>query len=444
MKIPSIPGFDPEAFQKYFSNTGWLMSGKMLSLLVGIFIAKFLGPHDFGDLSFAISFTAIIASVGTLGLDSFIIREILHDPEKRDEILGTSFWMRAGVGLFLVPASVLIYIVFRSSSTQTGTELTLIITFCASALFFRTFNIIDSYFQSQVRSKYVVIVQNICLIISSLIKIGFVLLKLPLVYFAFALVLDGIMLAIGLVIIYHKQDLQIRKWTFNVLRAKSLLSQSWPLILTAVMITLYMQIDTLMLKYFAGSTQAGIYSAAARMSEAWYFIPTAIITSVFPAIIHARKTDPERYQKRLQNLYDLLVIISLPVALIISLGADTFIHLLYGNKFIGAGIMLSIHIWSGIFVFLGSASSQYLLAEGFTLISFYRTAIGAVANILLNLWLIPLFGGIGASVATLIAYFIVSFSLLLYPKTRKQGIMVFRSLFLINIILVLSKALKSK
>lgn len=434
MRIPSIPGFDPEAFQKYLKNTGWLMFGKILSLIVGIFIAKFLGPHDFGDLSFATALVAIIAAVGTLGLDSFIIREIIDEPGKRDEILGTSFWMRLVVSLILVPLSVLIYIFFRSLSEQQGTELTLVITFCASALFFKAFNIIDSYFQSKVRSKYVVQVQNVCLILSSLIKISFVLLKLPLVYFAFALVLDGLMLAIGLVIIYHRENLHIRNWVFNSSRAKSLLTKSWPLILSAVMVTLYMQIDILMLKSFTGSTEAGIYSSAAKISESWYFIPVAIVTSVFPAIIHARKTDPLRYQKRLQNLYDLLIIISLPVAIVVSLGADTFIQLLYGAKFEGAGIMLSIHIWSGIFVFLGSASGQYLLAEGYTMISFYRTAVGAIVNILLNLWLIPLYGGLGASIATLIAYFSATFFILVFSRTRNQGLKMLKSLFLVSLL----------
>ncbi|SKB66916.1 flippase [Daejeonella lutea] len=434
MRIPAIPGFDPEAFQKYFKNTGWLMFGKVLSLIVGIFIAKFLGPHDFGDLSVATAFAAIIAAVGTLGLDSFVIREVLDEPAKRDEILGTAFWMRLAVSLVLVPASVLIYIFSRSIAEQQGTDLTLIITFCASALLFKSFNIIDSYFQSQVRSKFVVQVQNVCLILSSIIKITFVLLKLPLVYFAFALVIDGLMLAIGLVIIYHRDKLHIRNWTFKTHRAKSLLSKSWPLILSAVMVTLYMQIDILMLKHFAGSTEAGIYSSAARISESWYFIPVAIVTSVFPAIIHARKTDPPRYQKRLQNLYDLLIIISVPVALVVSVGADTFIHLVYGDQFQGAGIMLSIHIWSGIFVFLGSASGQYLLAEGYTMISFYRTAVGAIINILLNLWLIPLYGGLGASIATLIAYFSATFFILVFARTRHQGLKMLKSLFLISLI----------
>lgn len=414
------------------------MFGKVLSMIAGFIIARFLGPGDYGELSFANAFTAIIIAIGTLGLDSFIIREILHEPEKRDEILGTSFWMRVAVSTILIPASVLLYLLLRSFSERPGDELTLIIALCASASIFKTFNIIDSYFQSQVRSKYVVQVQNVCLVLSSCIKVGFVWLKLPVVYFALALVLDGFMLATGLVIIYHNEKLHIRNWKFNTARARSLLSQSWPLILTAVMISLYMQIDTVMLKR-TGSMQVGIYSAAARVSEAWYFIPTAIITSVFPAMIHARKTDLPRYHKRLQNLYDLLVLISVPVALIISFSAGPIIHILYGAEYEDAGVMLSVHIWSGVFVFMGSASSQYLLAEGYTMISFYRTAAGALVNILLNIWLIPLYGGLGASVATLIAYFVATFSILVLTRTRKQGIMMLKSLFLISIIGKLSE-----
>lgn len=201
---------------------------------------------------------------------------------------------------------------------------------------------------------------------------------------------------------------------------------------SAVMVSLYMKIDTVMLKS-VGSVAVGIYSAASGLSEAWFFIPMAIVTSVFPAIVNARKTDMERYKKRLINLYDLLVYISLPVAIFISVFGTDIIHLLYGNRYEGAGQMLSIHIWSGIFVFLGIASGQYLIAEGYIKISFQRTAAGAILNIALNFWLIPLYGGIGASLATLVACFVSTFYILLIPKTREQGVLMLKSLFLIHL-----------
>lgn len=432
MKIPAIKGFDEEAFQKYLKNTGWLMFGRILSMVVSFVVARHLGPNLFGDLNFAEALTAIIAAVGALGLDTFIIREIINEPSKKDEILGTSFAMRIGVNLLLLPLSVVVYLIFHYFSNQPGNTLTWIIFFYAAASFFKSFNVIDSYFQSQVKSKYVVQVQNISLVLSNLFKVVVVLMHAPLIWFAVAVTFDAFIVATGLVIMYHRQGFRFRDFTFSRSRAKMLLKQSFPLILSAVMVSIYMKIDMVMLKNI-GSAAVGIYSAAGRISEAWYFIPVAIVTSVFPAIINARKTDMERYNKRLINLYDLLVYISLPVAIFISFFGSTITDLVYGNKFPGAGPMLSIHIWSGIFVFLGSANSQYLLAEGYTSISFQRTAVGAIVNILLNLWLIPLYGGIGTSVATLIACFVSAFYVLLIPKTREQGVLMLKSLFLIHL-----------
>lgn len=432
MKLPGLKGFDEEAFNKYFKNTGWLMFGKILSMVVGFVIARYLRASSFGELSFADAFTMIIAAVGALGLDTFIIREILNEPGKKDEILGTSLLMRLGVNALLIPITVGIYLLFHNYSEKPGDSLTWIILILSFASFFKSFNVIDSYFQSQVASKYVVKVQNICVVLSAVVKVSLVVFKMPLIYFAASLTFDSLALAAGLVYMYHQRGFSLFTWTFSRKRAISLLKQSFPLILSAVMVSIYMKIDQVMLKS-VGSVEVGIYSAAAKISEAWFFIPVAIVTSVFPALIHARKTDLDRYQKRLRNLYDLLVFISLPVAVVITFLAPFIIQFLYGDTYNGAGQMLAIHIWSGLFVFLGSASSQYLLAEGYTMISFQRTAMGAVINILLNLWLIPLYGGIGASIATLIACAVSAFYLLLIPKTRDQGIMMLKSLFLFTV-----------
>jgi len=431
MKLPAIKGFDEDAFNKYLKNTGWLMFGKIISLVVNLAITTYLGPILFGDLSFGLSLVAILAAIGGLGLDTFIIREVIQEPARRDEILGTSLCLRIITNSLLIPIAVGIYLISHSLSSNPGESLVLLIALLAFASFFKSFNVIDSYFQSQVQSKYVVQVQNVSLLVTSVFKVLIIAFSLPLIYIVVAYILDAIILATGLIIAYQKRGLNILNWSFNKTRAKSLLKKSSPLILSAVMVTIYMKIDVVMLKS-VGSKAVGIYSSAQNLSEAWYFIPTAIITSVFPALLNARKTDIVRYQKRLGNLYDLLVYINIPIALFISFFAADIIHIAYSGKYDGAGIMLSIHIWSGIFVFLGMASSQYLIAEGYTKISFYRTGTGALVNILLNLWLIPKYAGIGASLATLIACFVSTFYVLLIPKTRQQGIMMLKSLFLVT------------
>ncbi len=431
MKLPHIKGFDQDALKKYLKNTGWIMFGKLLSLFVGLLVARYLGPAGFGDLSFILALVGILSAVGALGLDTFIIREIIQEPNQQNEILGTALWLRISVYILLIPLAVLVYLFYYHFFDDSGAPLTLMVALLAFAAMFKAFNVIDSYFQSQVLSKHVVQVQNLCLIASAGLKILLVSLGLPLIYLVWALVFDGFILALGLVFIYQKKG-NIFNWRYKKSRATSLLKQSFPLILSAVMVSIYMQIDQVMLKP-VGSDTVGVYSAAAKLSEAWYFMPIAIVTSVFPALINARKTDLERYEKRLTNLYDLLVCISLPVAIFISLFANDIIHIIYGNRYEGAGQILSIHIWSGVFVFLGSASSQYLIAEGFTRISFYRTLAGAIINVLLNLWLIPQYTGLGAAIATLIACFVSTFYLLLLPKTRKQGFMMLKSLFLVSI-----------
>jgi O-antigen/teichoic acid export membrane protein len=432
MNLPHIKGFDQDALKKYLKNTGWIMFGKILSLFVGLIVARYLGPTGFGDLSFILALVGILSAVGALGLDTFIIREIIQEPNQQNEILGTSLWLRVGVYTLLIPMAVLVYLAYYYLFDNSGEPLTLMVALLGFASLFKSFNVIDSYFQSQVLSKYVVQVQNVCLIASATLKVLLVSLGLPLIYLVFALVFDGFILALGLILIYQKKGNNIFNWNYKKDRAKSLLKQSFPLILSAVMVSIYMQIDQVMLKPI-GSETVGVYSAAAKLSEAWYFIPIAIVTSVFPALINARKTDFERYQKRLANLYDLMVCMSLPVAILISFFANDIIDVIYGDKYQGAGQILSIHIWSGVFVFLGSASSQYLIAEGYTKISFYRTLAGALVNILLNLWLIPQYTGLGAAVATLIACFVSTFYLLLLPQTRKQGITMLKSLFLINL-----------
>jgi O-antigen/teichoic acid export membrane protein len=328
MKLPGIKGFDEEAFSKYLKNTGWLMFGKILSMVVGFIIAGYLGAPSFGDLSFASAFTMIIAAVAALGLDSFIIREIINEPDKKDEILGTALFLRLIVSLLLIPVTVGIYLLFHHYADRPGNSLTWVIVILSFASFFKSFNVIDSYFQSQVASKYVVKVQTVCVILSAITKILLVVFNMPVIYFAAALSFDSLSLAAGLIYMYHKRGFSLLTWTFSRSRAIALLKQSFPLILSAVMVSIYMKIDQVMLKD-VGSAEVGVYSVAANISEAWYFIPVAIVTSVFPAIIHARKTDLERYSKRLKNLYDLLVFISLPVAILISFLGTDIIHLIY-------------------------------------------------------------------------------------------------------------------
>ncbi|GAB3938022.1 flippase [Mucilaginibacter myungsuensis] len=437
MRIPSIPGFDQQALEKYFKNTGWLFIGKvgglLIKMLVSIQVANYLLPENNGIVYGGTVFIYLFSAIASLGLDQFIVKELHQFPENRDQILGTSFWMKICAGFACFP---LIWIAYQLYPPE-GTPYKYVLIFSAIGVI-QAFTVVDSYFQSQVRSKYIMQVQVTGNIISAIIKLALIYLHAHRVAFVYAFTFDFVLISAGYYFTYQREGRSVFNWAFNWSLGKKLLHHSWPLIISGIMVVLYMKIDQIMLQNICGPAEAGAYSTAANLSEAWNFIPSIIVTSLFPAILNAKRDDPERYKKRIQNLYDLMVYISLPIAICITFAAP-IVYMLYKTQYAHAAPTLAVHIWSGIFVYLGAASSQYLIAEGYNKLTFVRTGFGALVNIGLNLILIPKMGMMGAAYATLAAYASATFFILFIPKVNKQGIMMLRSLFLISLFQKITK-----
>ncbi|WP_454803452.1 flippase [Mucilaginibacter phyllosphaerae] len=436
MRIPAIPGFEQQAFEKYFKNTGWLLIARVGSMVVkfvinSVLLSRYLSTAEFGILNYPMAIVTFTMAIAALGLDGFITRELISHPEKKDTLLGTAFWLRLIAGLATLPLVFLVYMLLSlAKPLETPFNYVLIVAFTSVV---QSANIIDSFFQSKVQGKNIMYVQVSGNIISALVKLLFIILKLPLIWFVYSLLFDAVILALGYVILYKKNGNHIGAWKYDSKITSYLLKHSWPLAFSAILVTIYMKIDQVMIPMYVKASQLGIYMTAASLSENWYFIPVAIATSVFPAIMHARKTDIDRYYKRLQNMYDLMVVLSVCIALVMSLGSNFIYHILYTKPYWPAAPVLAVHVWAGVFVFLGSASGQYLIAEGYFKLSMLRTGVGAIVNIILNLFFIPKYGIIGAAYATLIAYAVATFFIVLIPKTRHQGVMMLRSLFLISL-----------
>jgi PST family polysaccharide transporter len=230
-----------------------------------------------------------------------------------------------------------------------------------------------------------------------------------LIAFVWTILAEAVVVAIILLGVMSKYGVLLTKLCVSIKRAKSLLKDSWPLLLSSVSITIYMKIDQIMLGHMIGDEAVGIYSVALRISELWYFIPMVIVASTFPAMLESKKRSEKQYYARFQKLFDLMVVISVGLALPTTFLSTSIVTLLFGEVYRDAGIILSIHIWGAVFVFLGVASSQWFIAEGRQVLSLQRTVIGAFVNVALNLLLIPNYGGIGAALATLITQFAAAF-----------------------------------
>lgn len=420
-------------FKKYFSNTSWLFFERVISLgttfFVGIYVARYLGPANFGLYSYAGSFVGLFSAIAALGLDSIVVRELVLDEKKRDTILGTAFILKITGSVFVL---IFIFIAIRFTNNDYMTNLLILI--IAIGTIFKSFNVIEYYFQSKVLSKYIVYAQIFSTIFCAFIKLYLIYLNMDLIYFALVILFQNIMLASGFVMIYLKRNLSLIKWRLEFDLAKRLLNDSWPLIFSGIAISIYMKIDQVMIKNMVDAKAVGNYAVAVRLTEVWYFFPMIITNSLFPAIVNAKKINIKSYYNRLQTLYDLLVWLAIMISIPMSLLANNVIHFLFGTEYQSAAGVLKIYIWATVFVFLGVASSKYLIVENFTGISFSRNMFGAIINILFNIILIPIFGINGAAIATVFSQFVSAFSIILTPKTYQNGILMLNSFLLIKAI----------
>ena len=396
-----------QGFIRYFKNTSWMMAEQFLriiaGLIVGIWVARFLGPEQFGLFSYALAFTSIFGGIAKLGLDGIMARELVNYPEKRDIYLGTAFWLKV-IGAFIAIGLMVIIVPFTGNDSQ----INLYIFIIAAGLIFQSFEVVQFYFQSQVMAKIVSICKVIQLAFSSIIKIYLVFTEAELIYFVLVTVFDAFTLSVSYFIAYKLKKHSTFYKFFDFRIAKELLKDSWPLIISIIFVMIYMRIDQIMIKEMLGEYEVGIYSAALRFSEAFYFIPVLITNSLFPAILNAKKQSEDIYKQRLLRLYTFLMWLAIIIALLISYLSESIVLLLLGANFQEAGQVLMIHVWATLFIFIGVASAKYLIAEEMTILSLKRTIIGAVINVVLNYYLIQLYGVSGAAMATVLSLFVAN------------------------------------
>jgi O-antigen/teichoic acid export membrane protein len=432
-KIDSKINFSSDSFKKYFANTSWLFFERILriliSFIVSIFVVRYLGPKDFGLYSYVLSFAWLFASFSSLGLESISTREIVKHPDRRNEINGTVFFLRLAGGIVaLVVTGITLTIIGEETYTS------ILILIFSGSFILQAFTAIEYYFRGIVKAKYNAYALSASVILSSALKVIFILQKASIIYFVIAATAEYLFLAIGLVIVYRQNNLSIFNWKYSKAWASSLLKDSWPLALSGIVVMIYMRIDQVMIKNMMSDEAVGYYAAAVRLCEAWYFIPVTLCNAIFPAIVNAKNVSEAFYNNRMQKLYDLLTWLAIAIAIPVTIFSSLIIQLLFGSDFADASPVLTIYIWAGVAVFLGVASSQYLINENLTKLSFMRTLIGMILNVILNFILIPSYGIVGSAVATLVSYTVVTFILSVHRNFGTQFKMMLRSVFGISLL----------
>ncbi len=391
------------------SNIGWLGSDRIVrmfgAVLIGTLVARYLGPNQFGLLNYGLAIFGLFNIISNLGIDSLVVRDVALDSAGEPRILGTAFVLKALASVVTTVGA----IVAARILDPHNRVLIIIVALLSTASISQALDVIDFFFQAHTRSRHTVVPRTGAFVAGSLARLVAVFMHASLLTFAWIAALEVLVAEFGLVITYFRYRRIFPRWNWSLTQAKGFMAEGWPLLLSSVMSMVYMRTDQVLLGRLSSMSVVGNYSAAIRFSEIWYAIPVIVTTSVMPRILKTRDVNPQRYYARLQTFYETMILVSVVVTIGTLILGPTMIRLLYGSQYTSAASILSVHIWTGIFVSVGCVGSQQYVHERITSSTLSRTAIGAVVNVILNLLWIPRWGGIGSAMATLVAQSLASY-----------------------------------
>lgn len=372
-----------------------------LTAVIGIFVARYLGPEGFGLLSYAGGVFGLLAPLTLLGMPEVLVREFSTQDDWRPTFASA---LARQIPVALAAAVVGFLIVAISRDFERDAVLLAAVLFPVPLLGLSA--TLRSYLEAAGRVRQIVTVGLFAGVLASALKLAGVFSEAPIWLFGAFGAIEGAAVALGLALaIPGSKGVRAVARHYRPDVARRLLKESWPLLLSAIAVTVYMRADILMLGIISGDRETGVYTAAARLSEVWYFIPMSAIAAIRPRLARMYAAgEGMRYRVATQRFMTTAMAASLLVVGATLFGGDLVIGWLYGIEFVGAGPVLRIHILAAPFVFLGVAGSQWFIDRGMTRAVMVRSTAGAIINVALNILLIPNFGAIGASVATLVAY----------------------------------------
>ncbi len=414
-----------ETFARSMANAGWLLADKAVRMsvgfLVGVWIARHLGPADFGLWNFALSLTSLLSALASLGIDSVVIRELVRDPLRRDEVLGSAFALKLAAGSFCVLTAAIACAALRPGDTQA----LILVALSSAGNLFQSLSVIDLRFQSRLQSRYTVMAQGSTFLLATAAKIFLLVTGAPLLHFA---IVGACEIAIGagfLVLAYTRVEGSARTWRTSRAMYRTLLGAGWPVCLAGIASLVSMRLDQILVSQQLGERACGTYGAAVRLSELWFAIPLVLGSTIYPQLVEARQRSIGEYRRKAHGITIAMLCVVVPAGIVVTLASGWIVHLVYGQAYAEAASILSIHIWSGAPYVATFAYGNAFLIEGRTRLVLASAACALVANPVLNLLLIPKYGIQGAALATLAASVlaqVVTFSLLatLTPLFRTQ------------------------
>lgn len=384
-------------------NLGWLITDRVvrltLSLIVNIWLVRYLGVERLGLMSYAQSVVVLMAVFAQLGLETILVRDLVRNPERGRELLGTSLALRLSGAVITLALSLAAVSIMRPGDRGTAL-LTLIF---ATTAFSQCFDVIEFWFQSRSKLAPLVSARMGSSVVAAIAKVTVILMRAPLPVVALVIAGEYALSSLGLVVAFRLQRQAPRGWRVQRARAINLLRSAWPLFLNGVAIVIAVRVDQMILTAMRGPHENGLYAAAQRLSEVIYYVPVAVMAAANPALLRSHQNDPKEYERRLQRVFSFLALGGVAIAAFVSFLSPWIVRVLFGPEFSDSAPVLAIQAWTAPMLFLGVAQTNWFIAHDRQTGLLIRSAVAAALSVGLNLTLVPVLGARGAAITTLVS-----------------------------------------
>lgn len=402
---------------RFAIDAGWQIASQIysmfFSLVIGALTARYLGPSNYGYIGYSASLVALFTSVSTLGMEGVVVNDLVNKPNEAGVTIGTALCMRTASSLLSMGCVTILV-----SFIEPGNSLLRLITVLHSiALVLNTTEVLGYWFKSQLETKYISIGSIVATTAVGAWRVILLLRGTTVEFFSASTSIQALTSGIVLIVAFRKRHgIQL---SFNSTTAWNIIKRSHHFILSGIAIVLYTQVDKVMLGKMLGELEVGFYSAATMVATMWQFIPLALINSARTLIFQSKESNEKEYKERLQILLLGVSLLGIAVALFFTLFGDFVLVLLYGEDYRSSIQPMKIIVWSSCFAMLGSARGSWIIAEGLNRYSKHYVFISSIVNVVLNYFLIPLYGTLGAAIATLVSQVTTVFvAPALFPATR--------------------------
>ena len=383
---------------------------KVLAFATTLVLARGLGQEGFGIYSFVGVYIFFFTFLVDLGMERVVTREISRTPKDSPQIIGNAILLKLGLCALVVPAT---YGVAFGLGVPADTRWCILI--AALGLPLSIDSVLRSFFQSRFEVRYIFAVTLPSSALFLALVAGCVWLHLPVRSVFYAQLLNGVITVAVLLAItlrYLRPSLHVRPEMM-----KSLLRDAGEVGLFVLMFMLAMRLDQILLYQLSGADEVGRYAIGVRVTEALSILPETLMMTVFPLLASSQHSHPERFREVYRLSFKYLATIVLPVALALTLARDEMIELFFGSAYQSSGVPLVILAWGMFFAYTGAVYLNLFIVQSLQRLMLTVSLAALIANIAINLWLIPKYGASGAAAATVLANLVGFMFWVLHPAT---------------------------